>query len=142
MSRGFDGFEIHDFQGPERGVNRSPESNSRTGWDAVRRLESVESCIPLSCRCDQKRRESRKSKSSGKKNPGNEPRNDPAQGKTPDNQTCETSEPHEAHGDLFLDHDPDVVRMVELLEGVGIDLEVLLVHSLKHPWKAELIPNV
>ncbi len=29
MSRGFDGPEIDDFQGPERGVNRSPESNSR-----------------------------------------------------------------------------------------------------------------
>jgi hypothetical protein len=41
MSRGFDGLEIDDFQGPERGVNRSPESNSRAGWDTVRRLERI-----------------------------------------------------------------------------------------------------
>ena len=41
MSRGFDGPEIDDFQRPERDVNRSPESNSRSGWDAVRRLERI-----------------------------------------------------------------------------------------------------
>src|SRR5260370_39170000 len=41
MSRGFDGPEIDDFHGPERGVNRSPESNSRAGWDTVRRLERI-----------------------------------------------------------------------------------------------------
>jgi hypothetical protein len=41
MSRGFDGLEIDYFQGPERGVNRSPESNSRAGWDTVRRLERI-----------------------------------------------------------------------------------------------------
>src|SRR5258706_8616514 len=41
MSRGFDGFEIDDFHGPERDVNRSPESNRRAGWDAVRRLERI-----------------------------------------------------------------------------------------------------
>src|SRR5712664_3803945 len=40
MSRGFDGLEIDDFHGPERDVNRSPESNS-AGWDAVRRLERI-----------------------------------------------------------------------------------------------------
>jgi hypothetical protein len=39
MSRGFDGPEIDDFHGPERDGNRSPESNSRIGWDTVRRLE-------------------------------------------------------------------------------------------------------
>ena len=41
MSRGFDGPEIDDFQRPERNVNRSPESNSRSGWDTVRRLERI-----------------------------------------------------------------------------------------------------
>src|SRR6267378_2793132 len=41
MSRGFDGREIDDFRGPERDVNRSPESNSRAGWDTVRRLERI-----------------------------------------------------------------------------------------------------
>jgi hypothetical protein len=41
MSRGFDGPEIDDFHGPARGVNRSPESNRRAGWDAVRRLERI-----------------------------------------------------------------------------------------------------
>jgi hypothetical protein len=41
MSRGFDGPEIDDFHRPERYVNRSPESNSRAGWDAVRRLERI-----------------------------------------------------------------------------------------------------
>jgi hypothetical protein len=41
MSRGFDGPEIDDFHGPERGVNRSPESNGRAGWDTVRRLERI-----------------------------------------------------------------------------------------------------
>ncbi len=41
MSRGFDGPEIDDFHGPERDVNRSPESNSRAGWDTVRRLERI-----------------------------------------------------------------------------------------------------
>jgi len=41
MSRGFDGPEIDDFHRPERDVYRSPESNSRAGWDAVRRLERI-----------------------------------------------------------------------------------------------------
>ena len=41
MSRGFDGPEIDDFHGPERDVSRGPESNSRAGWDAVRRLERI-----------------------------------------------------------------------------------------------------
>ncbi len=41
MSRGFDGLEIDDFHDPERDVNRSPESNSRAGWDTVRRLERI-----------------------------------------------------------------------------------------------------
>jgi hypothetical protein len=41
MSRGFDGLEIDDFHGPERDVNRSPESNSRADWDTVRRLERI-----------------------------------------------------------------------------------------------------
>ena len=41
MSRGFDGFEIDDFRGPERDGNRSPESNSRAGWDTVRSLERI-----------------------------------------------------------------------------------------------------
>src|SRR5437879_7152085 len=41
MSRGFDGPEIDDFHGPERDVNRSAESNSRAGWDTVRRLERI-----------------------------------------------------------------------------------------------------
>src|SRR5437870_12510767 len=41
MSRGFDGLEIDDFHGPERDVNRSRESNSRAGWDTVRRLERI-----------------------------------------------------------------------------------------------------
>src|SRR6202158_4647635 len=41
MSRGFDGPEIDDFHGPERDVNRSPESNNRAGWDTVRRLERI-----------------------------------------------------------------------------------------------------
>ncbi len=104
--------------------------------------KSVERGIPLSCRRDQKHRESRESKSSRKKSPGNESRNDLARGKAPENQTGETGEPHEDHGELFLDHDPDVVRMIELLEGVGTDREVLLLHSLYHSWKPELIPSV
>ena len=41
MSRGFDGPEIDDFHGPERDVSRGPESNSRAGWDTVRRLERI-----------------------------------------------------------------------------------------------------
>jgi hypothetical protein len=41
MSRGFDGFEIDDFHGLERDVNRSPESNRRAGRDIVRRLERI-----------------------------------------------------------------------------------------------------
>ncbi len=41
MSRGFDGPEIDDFHRPQRDVNRSPESNRRAGWDAVRRLERI-----------------------------------------------------------------------------------------------------
>src|SRR5437879_5704500 len=41
MSRGFDGLEIDDFQNPERDVSHGPESNSRAGWDAVRRLERI-----------------------------------------------------------------------------------------------------
>src|SRR5882762_9288357 len=41
MSRGFDGPEIDDFQNPERDVNHGRESNSRAGWDAVRRLERI-----------------------------------------------------------------------------------------------------
>ena len=41
MSRGFDGPEIDDFHRPERDVNRSPESNRRSGWDTVRRLERI-----------------------------------------------------------------------------------------------------
>src|SRR2546430_13782868 len=41
MSRGFDGPEIDDFHDPERDVNRSSESNSRAGWDTVRRLERI-----------------------------------------------------------------------------------------------------
>ena len=41
MSRGFDGPEIDDFQGPERDVSHGPESNSRAGWDTVRRLERI-----------------------------------------------------------------------------------------------------
>jgi hypothetical protein len=41
MSRGFDGFEIDDFHSPERDGNRSPEPDTRSGWDAVRRLERI-----------------------------------------------------------------------------------------------------
>ena len=41
MSRGFDGLEIDDFHGPERDGNRSPDSDSRSGWAAVRRLERI-----------------------------------------------------------------------------------------------------
>jgi hypothetical protein len=41
MSRGFDGPEIDDFQNPERDVSHGPESNSRAGWDTVRRLERI-----------------------------------------------------------------------------------------------------
>src|SRR5260370_16356597 len=41
MSRGFDGFEIDDFHGPERDVSHGPESKSRAGWDTVRRLERI-----------------------------------------------------------------------------------------------------
>jgi len=41
MSRGFDGPEIDDLQNPETRLNRSPRSNSRAGWDAVRRLERI-----------------------------------------------------------------------------------------------------
>jgi hypothetical protein len=41
MSRGFDGLEIDDFQNPERDVSHGPESNSRAGWDTVRRLERI-----------------------------------------------------------------------------------------------------
>src|SRR5207245_5676831 len=41
MSRGFDGPEIDDFQNPARDVSRGPESNSRAGWDTVRRLERI-----------------------------------------------------------------------------------------------------
>ena len=41
MSRGFDGPEIDDFHGPERDVSHGPESNSRAGWDTVRRLERI-----------------------------------------------------------------------------------------------------
>ncbi len=33
MSRGFDGPEIDDFQNPERDVNRSPDPDTRGGWD-------------------------------------------------------------------------------------------------------------
>ena len=40
-SRGFDGLEIDDFHGPERDGNRSPDSDSRSGWAAVRRLERI-----------------------------------------------------------------------------------------------------
>jgi len=104
--------------------------------------KNVEKGIPLPCCRDQKRRESRESKSSRKKNPGNEPANDLARGQAPEDQAGEAGEPPEAHGDLFLDHDPDVVRMVELLEGVGIEREVLLLHHLKRARKPELIPNV
>ena len=42
MSRGFDGFEIGDFHGPERDVSHGPESKSRAGWDTVRRLERIQ----------------------------------------------------------------------------------------------------
>src|SRR2546423_3359619 len=56
MSRGFDGPEIDDFHGPERDVNRSPESNSRVGWDAVRRLERIHGEEE---RADQRDREAR-----------------------------------------------------------------------------------
>jgi len=41
MSRGFDGLEIDDFHGPDRDGNRSPDSDSRSGWAAVRRLERI-----------------------------------------------------------------------------------------------------
>src|SRR6266446_3236860 len=41
MSRGFDGPEIDDFQNPERDASHGRESNSRAGWDAVRRLERI-----------------------------------------------------------------------------------------------------
>ena len=41
MSRGFDGFEIDDFSSPERGMNRSPEPDTRSSWAAVRRLERI-----------------------------------------------------------------------------------------------------
>lgn len=42
MSRGFEGFEIDDFQRrPERDVNRSPGPGTQSGWNAVRRLERI-----------------------------------------------------------------------------------------------------
>lgn len=41
MSRGFDGFEINDFNLPERDVDRSPDPGTRSGWDVVRRLEKI-----------------------------------------------------------------------------------------------------
>jgi len=41
MSRGFDGFEIDDFRSAERDVNRSPDRDTRSGWDTVRRLERI-----------------------------------------------------------------------------------------------------
>ena len=56
MSRGFDGPEIDDFQNPERDVNRSPESNSRAGWDAVRRLERIHGEEERADQCDQEAR--------------------------------------------------------------------------------------
>jgi hypothetical protein len=56
MSRGFDGPEIDDFQNPERDVSHGPESNSRAGWDAVRRLEGIRGEEE---RADQRDREAR-----------------------------------------------------------------------------------
>jgi len=56
MSRGFDGPEIDDFHDPERDVSRGPESNSRAGWDAVRRLERIRG---EEKRADQRDREAR-----------------------------------------------------------------------------------
>jgi hypothetical protein len=56
MSRGFDGPEIYDFRRPECDVNRSPESNSRSGWDTVRRLERIRGEEE---RADQRDREAR-----------------------------------------------------------------------------------
>ena len=56
MSRGFDGPEIDDFHGPAGDLNRSPESNSRAGWDTVRRLERIRGEEE---RADQRDRESR-----------------------------------------------------------------------------------
>jgi hypothetical protein len=56
MSRGLDGLEIDDFHGPERHVNRSPESNRRAGWDTVRRLERIRGEEE---RADQRDREAR-----------------------------------------------------------------------------------
>src|SRR5206468_2618581 len=41
MSRGFDGPEIDDFQNPERDASHGRESNSRAGWDAIKRLERI-----------------------------------------------------------------------------------------------------
>jgi len=57
MSRGFDGLEIDDFQNPERDVSHGPESNSRAGWDAVRRLERIHGEEE---RADQRDQESRR----------------------------------------------------------------------------------
>jgi hypothetical protein len=56
MSRGFDGPEIDDFHRPERDASRSPESNRRAGWDAVRRLERIRGEEE---RADQRDREAR-----------------------------------------------------------------------------------
>jgi len=56
MSRGFDGPEIDDFHGPERDVDRRPESKSRAGWDTVRRLERIRGEEE---RADQRDREAR-----------------------------------------------------------------------------------
>src|SRR2546421_5499051 len=63
MSRGFDGFEIDDFHGPERDVNRSPESNNRAGWDTVRRLERIHGEEE---RADQRDREARRTSGSNR----------------------------------------------------------------------------
>jgi hypothetical protein len=41
MSRGFDGPEIDDFHRTERDMNRSPDPDSRVGWEAVRRMERI-----------------------------------------------------------------------------------------------------
>ncbi|MGB7023052.1 MAG: hypothetical protein WBD73_04570 [Candidatus Acidiferrales bacterium] len=41
MSRGFDGFEIDDFRGPERDANRSPDRDTHSGRDTVRSLERI-----------------------------------------------------------------------------------------------------
>ena len=56
MSRGFDGPEIDDFHRPERDVNRSPDSGTRSGWDTVRRLERIRGEEE---RADQRDREAR-----------------------------------------------------------------------------------